>query len=498
MRSKDKKTSQNKASSKKFYLLPKSPVLSILLFAAFLAEIIFMMFLSVVDVLPGKYMALIFPFIIFIDAVIVLLLNSRKEKTRKRKIGMVVSIFMIIGFSIGIYYLYSTYAMFSSISDKDQQTEDFHVIVLEDGKYEDVSDIDGNIIYVMENETDTYKEAKGRLMSEADVDYEAVGNYLDVGYMLVDEKGETHNNIIFINNTSYEILCEDIDDYEDKTKIIYTVSVDIGSDDIAKRIDVTEDPFNIYISGIDTFGSIDKVSRSDVNMIMTVNPKTKEILLTSIPRDMYLPLHSYGAMDKLTHSGIYGIDETVTTVEDWLDTDINYYFRVNFTTLVDIVDVIGGVDVESAYNFKSSVSQYEFVKGTNHLGGEAALYFARERKSLGGGDNERIKNQQRVLKGIIQKVTGSTVILTKYTQLLNAVGDEIQTNLLEKDISALVKMQLNDIGGWKIKSISIEGTGTSAETYSMGSRKLYVSVPNEESVKSAKNKINSVMYKKEQ
>ena len=215
-------------------------------------------------------------------------------------------------------------------------------------------------------------------------------------------------------------------------------SVDINNKDIAKRVGITSEPFNVYISGIDTYGGIKKVSRSDVNMIMTVNPKEKKILLTSIPRDMYVTLHSSGQLDKLTHSGIYGIDETVSTVEDWLGTDINYYIRVNFTSLQDIVDAIGGVDVESPKAFKSAVSKYTYTEGMNHLNGEAALFFARERKAFADGDNERVKNQQRVVKAIVDKISGSSVILLKYTQLMNTVGQEVQTNLTEKDISSQI------------------------------------------------------------
>ena len=160
----------------------------------------------------------------------------------------------------------------------------------------------------------------------------------------------------------------------------------------------------------------------------------------------------------------------------------------------DIVNVLGGVDVESEYAFSSSVSDYSYVKGVNHLDGEAALFFARERKSFEEGDGERIQNQQRVLKAIIEKITGSSVILTKYTSILNAVDDEIQTNMSQSDISALVKMQLKDLGEWDIQSISIKGKGTMAPTYSMGSRNLYVAIPDDESVKAAQDAIYEVMH----
>lgn len=495
MRSKRYKSENKKEINKRNkHLIPNKPALTVLLFITLLVSIIFVGMLITVNAFPAKYMVILLLLIAVMMVVIIKLLNCRKKKTKQRKAGIILSVLMILCLCVGTYYLYSTYSMFNKISGDASMTEDFHVVVLADSSYESVGDIKGKKLFVTTGESGTYKEAKGKLMSEAGVTYEEAGDYLATGNKLIDEEGKTHDEIIFISNTNYEVMCEETGGFRKQTKIIYTVTVDIEANDIAKRVDVTKEPFNIYISGIDTFGSINKVARSDVNMIMTVNPVTKEILLTSIPRDSYVALHTYGAMDKLTHSGIYGVEETVTTVEDWLGIDINYYLRVNFTTLVDIVDIIGGIDVESEYAFSSSVSDYSYVAGTNHLNGESALYFSRERKSLSSGDNERVKNQQRVMKGIINKITTSPVILTKYTQLLDAVGDKMQTNMDDSDMSALVRMQLDDLGGWTIKTNSIEGTGSKGATYSMGSRELYIMIPNEESVTSAQIEINKVLY----
>ena len=230
-------------------------------------------------------------------------------------------------------------------------------------------------------------------------------------------------------------------------------------------------------------------------MIVTVNPETREILLTSMPRDSYVKLHSNGMLDKLTHTGVYGIDETIMTVEDWLGVEINYYYRVNFVMLVNLVDAIGGVTVNSPFDFKSSVSEYTYVKGKNELDGMAALYFVRERKTFEDEDEERIRNQQRVLKAIIKKATKSKVILTNYGDILNAVEDHMETNMTNKNISALVKMQLNDMSRWKIKTISIDGDDAMKGTYSMGpGRPLFVSIPKEESVEAVKKEIHAVMY----
>ena len=220
------------------------------------------------------------------------------------------------------------------------------------------------------------------------------------------------------------------------------------------------------------------------------------MLLTSIPRDYYVTLHSYGAKDKLTHSGIYGVNETVRTVEDLLDTEINYYVRVNFTTVIKLVDKLGGIDLYSDCNFTTTSDRvhYTFKKGYNYnVKGKAALAFSRERYAFESGDNQRVKNQQHVIEAVMKKVLNSTTLLTKYTSILDSLKGSFQTNIEQDDISKLVKDQINNMSSWTIKSNSLTGTGASSPTYSMGSTKLYVMVPNSTSVTSAKEKIDEVL-----
>ncbi|WP_269477111.1 LCP family protein [Hominibacterium faecale] len=481
--------------NRKLHILPNSIGLLILELIVLIADIVFLTLVAVLDILPMAANIAIFAIVIILTALIFKLLNSRKEGTKQRKTGAVLSVLLILLLGIGCFYLFTTYAVFHNMSDEDKQYESFYVVALKHGDYKKLSDIKGQTVFTYESNSSVYKEAQETLKKEADVNYKEVGGYMKLQTTLIDGKDKEHDRIIFLSSSNYDMICEYAKEFEDNTRIIHQVKIDIQNKDLAKRVGITKEPFNVYISGIDTYGGIGKVSRSDVNMIMTVNPQKKQILLTSIPRDTYVALHSYGQLDKLTHSGIYGIDETVSTVEDWLDLDINYYIRVNFTSLQDIVDAIGGIDVTSPRAFKSSVSEYSYKEGENHLDGEAALFFARERKSFSDGDQERIKNQQRVLSAILEKVTGSSVILTKYTQLLNAVGDEIQTNLNQKDISSLVRMQLSDLGGWSIESISITGRGTYDSTYSMGSRQLYVVIPDDASVKEAQERIEAILEK---
>jgi len=481
----------------RIHFLPKSIPLAIMTFVVLIAEVLFLLLLTGLDILPGKYLVLIIAVLFIADLAAFILMSSRKKVTFQRMVGLIMALLILNGIGMGSEYVYSTYDTFQKISEIKAQYEDYHVIVLKNSSYHSVRAIEDKPVSVIKMDSKMYQEAQEKLQTEVSVKFEKKADCLEVGNQLLGEKEGADEPVIFVSNANYKMLCEELDSFQGNTKKLYTLSVKKRTDDDAKRINVTEDPFNLYISGIDIWGDIEQVSRSDVNMIMTVNPQTKKILLTSIPRDSYVELHSYGALDKLTHSGIYGIDETLKTVEDWMDIDLNYYARINFSMLVDVVNAIGGIDVESKFAFKSKISKYTYKVGMNHLDGKAALYFARERKAFKAQDEERIRNQQIVLKAIIDKITTSPALLTGYPKILDAVEGEMQTNLSNKDIAALVKMQIRDLGGWEIESINISGTDAMKPTYSMGSRELFVSIPKEETVEAAKEKIHEVMYPSE-
>lgn len=227
----------------------------------------------------------------------------------------------------------------------------------------------------------------------------------------------------------------------------------------AKSVNVTQEPFNIYITGIDQWEEEKgyDLERSDVNMIVTVNPLTKKVLLTSIPRDSYVKLHTAQAMDKLTHTGVYGVDETINTVQDWLDIDLNYYVKMNFTAVRDIINAMGGIRVYSPVEFDSSLRPYHYKKGWNDLGGRQALFFARERHAFEGQDSIRVENQQRVMKAIIKKMTSSSTLLTSYDDVMAAAGKNMSTNMSSKEMTELVKMQITDLAEWDIESQKMKG-----------------------------------------
>ena len=256
--------------------------------------------------------------------------------------------------------------------------------------------------------------------------------------------------------------------------------------------DVTEQSFVVYISGSDTRSAILDTSRSDVNILMVVNPKTRQILLLNTPRDYYVenPAGNW-AYDKLTHCGIYGIDCSEKALENLYSVKINYYAQINFTGFETLIDAIGGVTVDSPKAFEAG--GYSFTEGENTLNGKQALAFARERHAFAGGDNVRGQNQMRVIKAVISKITsdGGTVLL-HYGEILDSLSGMFVTDMNSDDISALVKMQLNDMSSWNVESYAVTGTGGMDTTYSMPGYSVYVMYQNPDMVAKATGLIDKV------
>lgn len=464
-------------------------LLKLLAFIYVVITIIFYISVIKLDLLPGMYVTIFtVAEIIFTFAIVMGLVKVHKKPT------MNIICLIIILLLSGIYLYVTNYTLatsdfLSNVFRDVTETEEYYIVVRKDSDYEAIEDIENEEVYLFQ----VVDDVKEEIDSKVTVNYKTEDSLTDLGNNLINED----INIIFISSVQYDILDEEIEDFKDDTKIIYTAKHELekrDADTSNSKYTIDNGVFNVYISGIDTSGSISNVSRSDANIIATINTNTHEVLLTSIPRDYYVTLHSYGAKDKLTHSGIYGINETIATVEDLLDVDINYYVRVNFTTVIKLVDTLGGVDINSEYDF-TTTEGYHFNKGYNHVNGEQALAFSRERQAFASGDNQRVRNQQLVIEAIIKKVLNSNTILTKYTSILNSLEGSFQTNIKQEEISGLVKDQISNMSSWTIKSNSLKGTGANSPTYSMGSQLLYVMVPDSTSVTNAKQEIEEVMGK---
>ncbi|MBR0400480.1 MAG: LCP family protein [Mogibacterium sp.] len=258
---------------------------------------------------------------------------------------------------------------------------------------------------------------------------------------------------------------------------------------------ITKEPFNMVITGMDVRGTIDEEGRSDVNMLVTVNPETEQILMTSIPRDyqIYMP-DKDNAMDKLTHTGFYSVATTVGAEEQLLDTQINYYVKVNFTTVMMFIDAIGGIDVYSEYEFNPVKRSWWTVKeGMNHMNGREALAFARERKAFADGDNQRIKNQQAVFEAMIKKATSSKTLLLSYNKILSSLKGYFEMSFSSAEMRALIKLQLARNPEWKIYKNTIRGGDGLLPTYTTGATACYVMTQDETSITNARELISAVM-----
>ena len=298
---------------------------------------------------------------------------------------------------------------------------------------------------------------------------------------------------ILLNSVFENIIESEYPDYASKIKKIYTK-------ELTKKVetpkDVKGDSFNVYISGIDTYGPISSVSRSDVNIIMTVNRETKKILLTTTPRDSYVPIADGGnnQKDKLTHAGIYGVDASIHTLENLYGIDLNYYARLNFTSFLKLIDLLGGVDVYNDQEFDAYTNNGKhYSAGKLHLDSKDALGFVRERYSLADGDRDRGRNQQKVIVAILQKLT-STEALKNYDSIIKGLQDSIQTNMPLETMMNLVNAQLESGGTYKINSQDLKGTGRmDLPSYAMPESNLYMMEISDSSLESVKAAINDVM-----
>ena len=282
-------------------------------------------------------------------------------------------------------------------------------------------------------------------------------------------------------------------DYASKIKKIYTYKISKKIDTAIGKQDPNAEVFNIYVSGIDTYGPISSVSRSDVNIIMTVNRKTKKVLLTTTPRDAYVPIADGGLNqpDKLTHAGIYGVDASVHTLENLYGIDLNYYVRLNFTSFLKLIDLLGGIDIENDQEF--TVGNTHYPIGNISLNSEQALTFVRERYSLNGGDNDRGKNQEKVIAAVIKKLT-STDALKNYNAILSGLQDSVQTDMSLETMMNLINTQLESGGSYNVTSQALTGTGnTGLPSHAMPEANLYMMEIDQNSLAAAKAAIQEVM-----
>ena len=447
-----------------------------------LASIVLIALFFKLNALPMLYIGAVIVLVAILCLITFLLMKPSKKKDAGKArniVGKIISIILSAVLLFGSLSVAKGDSVISKITGANSETTRISVIVMKDSIFKDVEDLKGQTIEANETSSENMQKAIADLKSKVDnIEIQNVDNFVQLADDLYDGK----TNAIYIDE-GYSSMFEDShENFSNETRVLYTYEITKEVQDFSKDVNVTNEVFNVFISGIDTTGPVSTVSRSDVNMIVTVNPKTKQILMTSIPRDYYVTLANKDAKDKLTHAGLGGVENSVKTLENFLGIDINYYARVNFTSLIKMVDALGGIDVESPVAFTTDVGGYHIKKGMNHLNGDQALGFVRERHHLANGDNDRVKNQQRVLTAMLEKMM-SPAVITNYSKVLDSIAGSFETNMSSSEITSLLKMQLNDMAKWDIMQIQLSGTGKSMTGGAyMPNNKLYYMIPDQDSV----------------
>ena len=434
--------------------------------------------------------------IITIGLLVVLAISIFLQKAKKST--LVTTIILVVFSLISLVGVFGFKQMID-ITNRMNQTAAFSevemsIVVPKDSDIKDV-----NQLTTVQAPTKVDKNNVDTLMSalkkdkKVDVKVDDVASYQEAYDNLKSGKSKA-----MVLSGSYASLLESVDsNYASNLKTIYTYKIKKKNSNSAKQVD--SKVFNIYISGIDTYGSISTVSRSDVNIIMTVNMNTHKILLTTTPRDAYVKIPDGGAdqYDKLTHAGIYGVETSEKTLENLYGIKIDYYARINFTSFLKLIDQLGGVTVHNDQAFTSLHGKFDFPVGDIQMNSEQALGFVRERYSLDGGDNDRGKNQEKVISAIANKLA-SLKSVSNFTSIVNNLQDSVQTNMSLDTINALANTQLDSGSKFTVTSQAVTGTGSTGQltSYAMPNSSLYMMKLDDSSVESASQAIKNLMEEK--
>ena len=477
-----------------------SKVLSILLSVVLVISSFYLLYQVIrLNVLPSKFLFPLTIGVVVLDAIFILLLVYFSKNVVSKIVCIVLTLFICVATCMGGYYISKTQNVLSSITNVAKHAKNtVSVVVKESSSIKNKSQLNGVSVGSLRLNEQGSKKALKELSSEGIVlnqtEYDSMTTLLEAFY-----NGEVDSIIINESSRSQILDMEAYSNFDSNTRVVYQTSYKVKNNDSATSVsDITSKPFNVLISGSDTRGGFDENGRSDVIMIATVNPKTHTILLTSVPRDFYVTTACdagdgcmQGALDKITHTGIHGTNTTKRTVEQLLGIEINYTFKVGFDTVTELVDILGGVDVYVEPGYAVHTSYLNVNEGINHLNGEQALTFARERYSYTEGDRQRTKNQQQVLMGIVKEATKPSVI-TNYAAIMDTMANTFSTTMSNAEITDLIKYQLNNNPTWKMEQYMVDGTGDTLMCAELGDA-ASVMVPDQSTVKMAKDKINAVL-----
>ena len=447
--------------------------------------------ISETKMVPARFIILL-GVLLFLIFAITIFFSKRKKKAFKISAISIAAI-MCLTLCVAMYYLRVTNRTIDKVTGVKTEVDEINVYVKVDDEVSTINEaVEKNYVFATVATDDQEHIDETIQKIEKDVGKSIQTKQFDSIFELVGNFDNGVVNSIITNKGTLLALesSEDYADYSQNLKVIMekTFEEKIETEEVKTG---DKDHFCMYFSGIDTFGAVTQRSRSDVNIVAVVNNKTKNVLLVSTPRDYYVTLSS-GQKDKLTHAGIYGIDCSMDTLEDFYDTELKYYVRLNFSGFQNIINQLGGIDVYSEYSFVSETAEgtYSYVQGVNHLNGEEALGFARARHAFKDGDRQRGRNQMQVIKATIEKLESSEM-LRNYANVMDQMEGSFQTDM-EKDTVGYLVQSTIDEGNWTVLTYSVGGSDSSQKCYSLGSN-AYVMIPNEEDVKYAKELIDRVL-----
>ena len=477
-----------------------SKVLSILLSVVLVISSFYLLYQVIrLNVLPSKFLFPLTIGVVVLDAIFILLLIYFSKNVVSKIVCILLTLFICVATCMGGYYISKTQNVLSNITNVAKHAKNtVSVIVKESSSIKNKSQLNdvsvGSLRLNEQGSKKVLKELSGEGIVLNQTEYDSMTALLEAFY-----NGEVDSIIINESSRCQILDMEAYSNFDSNTRVVYQTSYKVKNNDSASAVsDITSKPFNVLISGSDTRGGFDENGRSDVIMVATVNPKSHTILLTSVPRDFYVTTACdagdgcmQGALDKITHTGIHGTNTTKRTVEQLLGIEINYTFKVGFDTVTELVDVLGGVDVYVEPGYATTTSEFSVHEGVNHLNAQQALAFARERYSYTEGDRQRTKNQQQVLMGIVKEATKPSVI-TNYAAIMDTIANTFSTTMSNAEITDLIKYQLNNNPTWKMEQYMVDGTGDTLMCAELGDA-ASVMVPDQSTVKMAKDKINAVL-----
>lgn len=449
--------------------------------------VVFIVMLNRLDILTLEYKILIDTLLILF-CVITALTQRWLVLGILTKIGSVLTSILLI---VGSFYISITQNMIDKIDANYFKLSEIGVYVSVDDPTEDVTLLKGGTFGIIEK---LERENTDKALDKLETDIGETPNCKEYdGVVNLTEALKSGEIKAMVVNTSYLSMLYDMEEYKDlegSIKCIKTYSIKTYMEKPKPQENndylASDDCVTIYISGIDRYGSPNINSNSDVNIICTINKTTHQVLLLSTPRDFYVETTVSGAnRDKLTHAGAYGVDVSEATLENLYGINIDYYMKINFSGFESVIDALGGIDVYSQYDFTAYHGGYHYHQGMNRLNGKQALGFARERYSFGAGDRQRGRNQMEVIKGMINKITSKDMLMN-YAGVMNSLSESIVTNMPQDEITSFFKLQLDENPSWDILTYSVNGKSSLEYTYSLPNKPVYVMIPNEEKIQTAK------------